>query len=94
VVGCCVVIKGDQRRGTRAGRPATGMVVGDARPRDDRSRTLCSERPQRNVREQLLCRHSKCGADASWLAIAVSRTQNMLRDHAVIFASVQHKMVV
>jgi len=86
------VIKGDQRRGARTGRPATGMVVGDARPRDERSRTLCSERQQRNVREQLLCRHSKCGADASWLAIAVSRTQNMLREHAVIHTAPQHKM--
>ena len=88
-----MVIKGDQRRGTLAGRPATGMVVGDARPRDRRSRTLCSERPQRNVREQMLRRHSKCGADATCLAIAVSCMQNMLRDRAVIRASAQHRMV-
>ena len=88
-----MVIKGDQRRGTLAGRPATGMVVGDARPRGRRSRTLCRKRPQRNVHEQLLRRHSTYGAGATCLAIAVSCTQNMQRDHAVMRASTQHKMV-
>jgi len=46
------------------------------------------------MHEQLHRRHSTYGAGATCLAIAVSCTQNMLRDHAVIFASVQHKMVV
>jgi hypothetical protein len=59
----------------------------------DRARYAASVR-KRNVREQLLRRHSKCGADATCLAIAVSCTQNMLCDHAVMRASTQHKMAV
>jgi hypothetical protein len=70
------------------------VVVGDARPRDCCSRTLCCERSQHNVREQLLHRRPNCGADASCLAIAFSCTQNMLRDRAVMRALAQHKMVV
>ena len=88
------MIKRDQQRGARAGRAGSCMVVRDARPRGRGSCMLCGKRPQHNMHEQLHRRHSTYSAGATCLAIAVSCTQNMLRDRAVIHASVQHKMAV
>jgi hypothetical protein len=55
---------------------------------------LFSELPLNNVRQCPVVIAPRWGDRGSWVAIAYSRMQNMLRSHAVIRPSVQHKMVV
>jgi hypothetical protein len=83
-----VVQRGGVVRG--GGRASDGR--GRARPLRGECRVLCCVRPLHNVRQCPVVIAPKCGNSGSWVAIAFSCMQNMLRHHAVIRASVQHKM--
>jgi hypothetical protein len=83
-----------RRRGVVRGGGRARRSHGRARPRRGARRMLCSVRPLHNVRQCPVVIAPKCDSSGSWVTIAFSRRQNMLRHHAVIRPSVQHKMVV
>ena len=81
-----------RRRGVVRGGGRARRRHRRARPLRGARRVLCCVRPLHNVRQCPVVIAPKCGNSGSWVAIAFSCMQDMLRHHAVIRASVQHKM--